>query len=114
MARTPESLLSHLQIAMIAILANITGQYTSCDDGYFAAPDVPGVRVRLVLEIDPARARGPSPRGTGWQPRPEDPEDDAPLVLAPRAAPPRKPTRAAPSTPATRAQRGLFDEDEDE
>lgn len=103
MPRTPESLYTNLYLAVTQILANITGQFTAHDDGYLAAPDVPGLRVRLVLEIDPERAAGPVPVGRGWLPRQGDPPHDA--RLRPRPAPP-----VNSAVPATTVQRGLFDD----
>lgn len=103
MTRTPESLYSHLYCAVTQILSNITGQFTAYNDGHLAAPDVPGVRVRLVLEIDPAKARGPLPIGKGWQPRPTDPPHEA-----------THPPVATLPAPAAPVQLGLFgDRDED-
>lgn len=106
MARTPAALYDELHIAVTRVCSAATGQYTSWHDGYLSAPDVRGVRVRLVLEIDLVTARGDLPRGAGWCPRPDDPPHDAPP--APPPAPPRKPR---PRATATTAQRGLFDDD---
>lgn len=66
MARTRDELRAQLGVAIMRVLAAETGQFLSHADGWSSAPDVKGVRVRLLVEgeavPEPAAAEPKAPQ----------------------------------------------------